>query len=410
MDVNHNFQDPEEHQPFLKIAGGKSNVTRRMTDDRNNRLTTPEDSYRDKAEKKKKFFKNSRSCLRRCGICGCWTIVLFWLWWLSGQAYGEKGPCYGLEKVSLVVSWVNITDVNWQAESVEAGCPVEYALSGKGDGDPFEALRYNLRAVHKNLPFVNHVYLITTGQYPTWLDPDQDFVTVLPHKEFTTPSRTLFNGRTVAALWGVIGSKFAGKCFLHNDDDFIVNRPLTIDHFFPNGHVRVQPWVNINLGDWPLFSLLVWWYGSDLNRIVQDAHTTYAIHSDTFEQYCSESVLCQNNRKGTCNGGRKPIESEYDAWMATRTDVSFWSNYDIAWRSNRFVFGVPWSPPWLSLLGLLLSNPAHINIRSHGNIDTDPNWVNTIRAYLHWRFPRPAPWERQEQPDWIIDGKLQNMS
>jgi len=430
MDVDPNVKDIEEQQPFLEAPeggpqtfnspgqrnGGSSwldraskNVTRRQVSSDGNRSEKKVwDSDIDK-RKKNKFVKKRRTCCLRCGICCCLSLVVFWLWWLSGQSYGKPGPCSGLEKVSLLISWVNVTDSNWQAESRAAGCPVEYALGAGGDGDPFEALRYNLRAVHNYLPFVDHVYLSTTGQYPSWLDTTQDFVTVLPHKKFTTPSRTLFNGRTVAALWAEIGSKFAGECFIHNDDDFIVNRPLSIDDLFPNGHVRVQPFVNIGF-DMPLSSFFVWWYGSNLKSVVADAHTTYAIHSESFKQYCAQSTLCQQNQKATCDEGRKPTEGEYDVWMTTRPDVSYWSNFDIAWRANRFVFGVPWVAPWVNLLGVLLTYPAHINIRSHGGIDSDPAWVNTIRGYLHWKFPDPAPWEQQEQPDWIVDGELKKMT
>jgi len=364
-------------------------------------------------ERKKHWRPKKTFCTKRTQRCGLFCVLglfLFWLWWLSGQPYGDPGPCYGKKTVSLVTSWVNVTDPDWQKMAIDTGCNIDYLLGGRGDADAFEALRYNLRAVHKNLDFVDHIYIITTGQYPSWLDRNQKFVTVVPHKDFTSPSRTLFNGRTVAASWGIMGSQFAGECFIHNDDDFIINRPMTIDRFFPNGHTRVQPYVNIGLGDWPLFTPIAWLWGSDIESISKDGHTTYAVHAETYKKYCRQSELCQENQHGTCNGGRIPCEPEWNGWMSRQKDVAYWSSYDMAIRSSRFVLGLPWCPPWLSALGLRIFNPTHINIRSHGSIDTIPEWVNTIRGYLHSRYPNPAPWESQKQPEWIRNGKVKQMA
>lgn len=358
-----------------------------------------------KEDRKKHWGPKKTFCTtKRCGLFSVLGLFLFWLWWLSGQPYGDPGPCYGKKTVSLITSWVNVTDPDWIKMAIDSGCDIHYLEGGRGDADAFEALRYNLRAVHTNLDFVDHIYIITTGQYPSWLDRSQKFVTVVPHKEFTNPSRTLFNGRTVAASWGIIGPKFAGECFIHNDDDFIINRPMTIDNFFPNGHTRVQPYVNIGLGDWPLSTPVQWLLGSDLESHSKDGHTTYAVHAETYQKYCNQSKLCQENQHGTCNGGRWPCEGEWNAWMSRQKDVAYWSSYDMAFRSTRFVLGIPWFPRWLSELGLSIFNPSHINIRSHGSIDSNPGWVNTIRGFLHRKYPNPAPWESQKQPEWIING------
>ena len=46
-----------------------------------------------------------------------------------------------------------------------------------------EELRYSLRSLEKHAPWVRHVYLITNGQIPGWLNMDNPRITVVPHED-----------------------------------------------------------------------------------------------------------------------------------------------------------------------------------------------------------------------------------
>lgn len=44
-----------------------------------------------------------------------------------------------------------------------------------------EELRYSLRSVEKHAPWVRHIFIVTNGQIPSWLNLDNPRVTVVSH-------------------------------------------------------------------------------------------------------------------------------------------------------------------------------------------------------------------------------------
>ena len=64
-------------------------------------------------------------------------------------------------------------------------------LSDYMDSDAFsknrfsdrEELRYSLRSVEKYAPWVRHIYLVTNGQIPHWLNLDHPRLTVVTHED-----------------------------------------------------------------------------------------------------------------------------------------------------------------------------------------------------------------------------------
>ncbi|MEE6480080.1 hypothetical protein FKM82_012450 [Ascaphus truei] len=46
-----------------------------------------------------------------------------------------------------------------------------------------EELRYSLRSIEKHAPWVRHIFIVTNGQIPSWLNLDNPRVTVIAHKD-----------------------------------------------------------------------------------------------------------------------------------------------------------------------------------------------------------------------------------
>lgn len=46
----------------------------------------------------------------------------------------------------------------------------------------FQELRYSLRSVEKFAPWVRHIYIVTNGQLPYWLDLESSRVTIVTHE------------------------------------------------------------------------------------------------------------------------------------------------------------------------------------------------------------------------------------
>lgn len=45
-----------------------------------------------------------------------------------------------------------------------------------------EELRYSLRSVERHAPWVRHIFIVTNGQIPSWLNLDSPRVTVITHQ------------------------------------------------------------------------------------------------------------------------------------------------------------------------------------------------------------------------------------
>ena len=45
-----------------------------------------------------------------------------------------------------------------------------------------EELRYSLRSVETHAPWVRHIYLVTNGQIPSWLNLDNPRLTIVTHE------------------------------------------------------------------------------------------------------------------------------------------------------------------------------------------------------------------------------------
>lgn len=45
-----------------------------------------------------------------------------------------------------------------------------------------EELRYSLRSVERHAPWVRHIFIVTNGQIPSWLNLDNPRVTVVSHQ------------------------------------------------------------------------------------------------------------------------------------------------------------------------------------------------------------------------------------
>lgn len=45
-----------------------------------------------------------------------------------------------------------------------------------------EELRYSLRSVETHAPWVRHVYVVTNGQIPSWMNLDNPRLTIVTHQ------------------------------------------------------------------------------------------------------------------------------------------------------------------------------------------------------------------------------------
>jgi len=383
------------------------------------------------------------------------------------------GPCdvASSPHIDVVVTWVNVSDPDWGVGALKAvrnttcsgpcsllmltppciafswqGCGQDYidvSTSDSGDVDPFDALRFSLRSIRQHLPFVRKIFLVTPDQKPDWLQ-ETEFLEIVPHCSFTQGNRTLFDGTVVEANIGRVDQ--ASECFLHirkphtsldqsttqcnarrthsaidhvvclvpaADDDFIINRPMSRDDYFPQGWLRVPAYVFVvlpkifhkvtNFIDMPLG--VFWGDRSKLELI--DPHTPYPIHKGIFQEFCSKSLLnqgravelippgketCASIQSGECTAPNYSL-GRWIRYLVLESNYGDWKTWNLM-PGPGLPIGVPAIPPWLNFWLLDWYRPAHAWIPSHKPAITTPFWVNSITSWLHRRFPEPAPWEK----------------
>jgi glycosyltransferase involved in cell wall biosynthesis len=139
-------------------------------------------------------------------------------------------------QVDAVYTWVDGDDPAWQAKRDArladlTGLSLTRAASGKARFLSRDELRYSMRSLHLFAPWINHIYLVTDGQQPSWLDTDHPGVTVVSHDEILASEHLpTFNSHAIET--GLYRIPSLSEHFIYFNDDVLLGRPMRPDHFF----------------------------------------------------------------------------------------------------------------------------------------------------------------------------------
>jgi hypothetical protein len=103
--------------------------------------------------------------------------------------------------------------------------------SSRSRFEDHEELRYSLRGLEKYAGWIRHVYIVTNGQVPTWLDLSHPRVTIVPHTVIFPSASHLptFSSPAIEAnLHRIPG---LSKRFLYLNDDTFFGAPVVPDDF-----------------------------------------------------------------------------------------------------------------------------------------------------------------------------------
>ncbi|MCB5177997.1 stealth family protein [Streptomyces sp. SMC 277] len=142
--------------------------------------------------------------------------------------------------VDVVYTWVDGSDPVWQERRrahgdggyhAEAANPARYINR--------DELRYSLRSLEQNAPWVRHVFLVTDRQRPAWLEEGHPRLTVVDHTEIFEDPAALptFNSHAIESRLHHIDG--LAEHFLYFNDDMFLGTPVTPQDFFlSNGMTR----------------------------------------------------------------------------------------------------------------------------------------------------------------------------
>lgn len=147
--------------------------------------------------------------------------------------------------VDVVYTWVDGNDPAWQRRRAEAeGVAHTYNPEAVNDARFMsrDELRYSLRSLHLNAPWVRNVYLVTDDQTPAWLDTANPRVKVLSHRDIFRDASVLptFNSHAIESQLHHIEG--LSEQFLYFNDDVFLGRPVAPQQFFhSNGLTKFFP-------------------------------------------------------------------------------------------------------------------------------------------------------------------------
>ncbi len=150
--------------------------------------------------------------------------------------------------IDVVYLWKDESDDAWMKkeltdlESVEEAYYVNQPQYYSDNAKPvLDDLRYSLRSLEKYFVDLGHVYIVTDGQRPRWLNPDCKDVTIVDTTEiFDDPSYLpSYNSQAIESyLYRIAG---ISDEFIYLNDDFYLSTPVeSSDFFLPGGKLRVR--------------------------------------------------------------------------------------------------------------------------------------------------------------------------
>jgi hypothetical protein len=144
--------------------------------------------------------------------------------------------------IDVVYLWVDGNDPAWRskrqraAEALDGNTLRQMAMYGNVEGRyrDNDELRYSLRALEQFFPQHGHVYIVTDGQTPDWLEPSSG-LTVVDHRDLIPPAQlpTFDSGHIESYVHRIPG--LSERYFYLNDDVFFGAPVDTADWFSAEG-------------------------------------------------------------------------------------------------------------------------------------------------------------------------------
>ncbi|XP_064634376.1 N-acetylglucosamine-1-phosphotransferase subunits alpha/beta-like [Lineus longissimus] len=105
----------------------------------------------------------------------------------------------------------------------------EYAAHRFADN---EELRYSLRSIEKNAPWVRHIFIVTNGQIPSWLNLDHPRLTLVTHNDIFVNKSHLPNFASPAIESHLHRIPGLSDKFIYMNDDVMFGKEVWPDDFY----------------------------------------------------------------------------------------------------------------------------------------------------------------------------------
>lgn len=329
--------------------------------------------------------------------------------------------------IDLVYTWVDGRDPNWLQQFHKASQEQNITINEDDFNNRFvdnDELRYSLRSVEKNLPWIRHIFIVTwNNQRPDWINLKHPKLKFISHSEIFPKSIKLptFNSKSIDFLLYKIPG--LSEHFIYSNDDMYFGRPLKFTDFFtiegkpiiyskPNSwgllHRRYEKFkenYNKNKDDGFLFmaSLLhtVIKFESKFNKTMKYEYShipislTKEIYEDVYSNFKDDIDHTISNRFRTQNDFQMQTIMIQYSLFANKSIVALNATDDMT-----FIIASPKNNGFQHLPDILYNLPKFISI----NID-NMKFREKTKAFIDFIFNKPSSFELKEKPP-VVDKQL----
>lgn len=138
------------------------------------------------------------------------------------------------DPIDFVITWVDGNDPEWLKKKNEALGRVDISIidARKRRTRDWNTLPYFFRGIAKYASWVNHIYIVTPGQCPSWLNTEHPKITIINQDDLFEDKSVLptFNNCAIELLFHKIPG-LSEQFVYFNDDMFILNETKETDFF-----------------------------------------------------------------------------------------------------------------------------------------------------------------------------------
>jgi len=172
--------------------------------------------------------------------------------------------------VDVVYTWV-AQPTQEEYDAILSACPDHVMTGGIQRLRNMGTFRFSLRMLEQHIPWVRHVFVITNGVIPTWINTSSPKLKLIQHRDIWPADRAdrdlpVYNSQPIEVHLHRIPN--LSERFLYFNDDMFVGRSLERSFFFAdNGKLVLNDGYDKEAG----------WCSADLPGSHMNAHMPYAL-------------------------------------------------------------------------------------------------------------------------------------
>lgn len=313
--------------------------------------------------------------------------------------------------IDAVYTWVDGDDPTMAAKRRRYTLNAEANIAGREVGlsryTSHDELKYSLRSLQMYAGFIRHIFIVTDGQRPDWLDPDAAGVTVVDHRDiFPAAALPVFNSHAIESRLHHIEG--LSEHYLYFNDDVFINGPVQPEYFFYGSGIARIPFspFKLGVGEPRALEPAPNSAGKNARKLILKAHGRYITHKSLHTPHPQiRSVLTE-----IADAGFEEFDRTTYSRFRSADDVATAATLHHHWAlfTGRAVPGeykfryVDVGKPGMQARLARLADGEDVDFFCLNDVDTDEVTRDAvrklIRSFLDRRFPFPSRAERPAHP------------